>query len=580
MQRTISRGLAATLAFFAASLATAQAPTVSAAATVRPAPPSLMSQFDVAAATVQTLVVPAGSPDSVDVTVVMGGQPLTFRLVKHDVRAPNYQLFESGSDGLVPLPRPECVTYRGYIEQDPGSEVAATVEGGSVEIFARLGSGDVWAVQPVREVQPTAGPALHIIYRAGDSVAPPRQCGVKVNKLPVPAGIGEDMLYLCELACEADYPFFQRNGSNTTNTQNDITGIVNAMNVIYERDVDVRFVITQIVVNSSPDPYTTTSAGTLLNQFGSRWNTVYGGIQRDVAHLFTGRNIQGGTIGIATVGTVCNVGSAYGLSESRYTGNFTLRVSLTAHECGHNFGAGHCNSSPPCHIMCSGNGGCSTPTLFGTSARNQIISYRQSVSCLQQQQTAPVISSVSQVTIPTVQPPQVTVTGSGFLGAQYVTVGSTQVTGLQVVNDTTLRFFPPWGEPLGFVQFTVTTGVGTSNGATLWYQDSNPADLIVPSAVIGGNNMEWRMGGVQNDFCFLVLSLQSTTSPWMGWQLVDAPIIFWTGGLDARGIAVETFPVPANTLSGLRVYSQLIDIIDGTLNVRSLSGVESTIIVL
>ncbi len=581
--------LAAAVAAFAASVAaqsnglpsdttTPTAP-ASQAPTAHPAPPALMTQFHVASATVQSLTVPAGNPFSATIPVVLGGRTMTLQLAQREVRAPSFQLLERTATGLVTLPKPACVTYRGDIREDPGSDVAATIRGGSVTVFARLSDDSVWGIQPVSDVQPTAAPALHIAYRTRDNVAPPRQCGVQAVAPPVPAPIGEDVIYVCELACEADYPFYQQNGSNVNSTQSDVTTIVNAMNVIYNRDVDIDLSITQIIVNSSPDPYTTTSANTLLNQFGSRWNTTYSGVQRDVAHLFTGRNINGGTIGIATLGTVCSVGSAYGLSQSRYTGNFTLRTSLTAHEIGHNFGASHCNTSPPCYIMCSGNGGCGTPTLFGTAAQNQIIAFRQSINCLTIQPTTPVIGSISQVAIPTVSPPQIELTGSGFLGATHVSVGTNQVSA-QVVNDSLLRFYPPVGLPLGFETVTVTTPVGTSNPSTLWYQNANPAILVTPIAVIGGTDMEWRMGGVENDFAFLVLSLQGTTSPWMGWPLVDAPIIFWTGGLDARGMAVTTFPVPANTLSGLQVYSQLIDIQSGALAVRSLSAVKNTLIFL
>ncbi|MCA8951978.1 MAG: IPT/TIG domain-containing protein [Planctomycetes bacterium] len=546
-----------------------------------PAPPTLLAAFDLAAGTLQSLHVPAGNPTVATIDVVLRGSPFRIVLAQHEVRSPTFQLFERGPGGLVLQPRSPCVTYRGYVAGDPDSDVAATIDGGSVTMYVRLAGGSVWGVQPVHPVQPAAGPALHVVYHADDNMRPAWQCGVQAANMPVPVAVGEDILYLTDLAIEADFPFFQLNGSNSTNTQNDITTVVNAMNVIYERDVDIRFVVSQIIVNTSTDPYSSTNASTLLNQFANNWNATHGGVLRDTAHLFTGRSIQGATIGIATVGTVCNIGAAYGLSQSRYTSNLTLRTSLTAHEIGHNFGAGHCDSTPPCHIMCSGNGGCLTPTLFGTPAKNQIISYRQlSGSCLTAQSTAPVITSVSPVLVETVSPPQVTITGSGLTGATHVTVGSTQITNLQPVSDTQLRFYPPWGEPLGIETFSVTTPVGTSNSASLWFTNANPAQLVVPPAVIGGNSVDWRMGGVEFDFAFLVISLASTSSPWMGWNLVDNPIVFWSGGLDARGMASYSFFVPSMTFSGLRAYTQLLDITNGTVSVRSTSAIKSTLVIL
>lgn len=587
MLRFTARGLAAAVVFsltavpFAAAQAPADTPYQTPA--VAPAPPTLMAQFDVAGATLQSLQVPLGNPGAVTVDVVLAGRTVRIVLTQHDVRAPNFQLIESGPNGYVVVPTPLCVTYRGYVEGDTGSEVAATIEDGTIDVFAKMSNGEIWAIQPVREVQPAANPALHVVYRSADSVAPAGQCGVQAANLPVPTAVGEDILYEAQIACDADYPFYQQNGSNSTNTQNDITGIVNAMSVIYENDVDITFQITQILVRTSSgaDPYSSTGASTLLNQFGNHWNAFQGGIQRDLAHLFTGRNIQGGTIGIATLGTVCNISSAYGLSQSRYTSNYTLRVSLTAHEIGHNFGAGHCDNSPPCHIMCSGNGGCSIPTLFGTTAKNQINSYRQSFGgCLSVVQTAPLIQSVNPVTIKTANPPQVTLTGSGFFGTQYATVGGVTVPSVQVVSDSQLKFYPPTGLSLGVHSFTVTNNVGTSNTSAFWYTNANPAELVIQSVVLGGTNANWTMGGVEFDFAFLVISLTNTTSPWMGWPLVNSPVVLWQGGLDDRGMATYSFPVPPMVFNGLQVYTQLIDIQGGTLNVRSLSGVKGTLVVL
>jgi hypothetical protein len=102
-----------------------------------------------------------------------------------------------------------------------------------------------------------------------------------------------------------------------------------------------------------------------------------------VAHLFTGKNLDGSVIGIAYLGVVCDVNDAYGLSQSRYTTNFSLRVSLTAHELGHNWNAQHCDASPPCGIMCSSNGGCGGDlTHFGATPLAAIIAWRNSAGCL------------------------------------------------------------------------------------------------------------------------------------------------------------------------------------------------------
>src|SRR5690606_7056926 len=92
-------------------------------------------------------------------------------------------------------------------------------------------------------------------------------------------------------------------------------------------------------------------------------------------------------IGIAWLGVVCNTSMAYGLSESRYTSNFSHRVGLTAHEVGHNWNAGHCcggcSGCSSCRIMCPCLGGCSgIVNSFGSGEISQIVNFRNSRSCL------------------------------------------------------------------------------------------------------------------------------------------------------------------------------------------------------
>jgi hypothetical protein len=549
---------------------------------VLPAPPGLLQQFDVMVGTVQSLTVPQ-APGAALIEVVLGGATVQLELQPHDVRSPAFQLFERTAAGLQLLPTPPSVTYRGGIAGEADSIVAATIDGGSVCAYVLRGD-ETWVVQPVREVNPAARPSLHVVYRGADGANLPFHCGVQGTQVPVPEPIRTDVVFVCDLAIEADFPFYQANGSNTTATQNDVMSTVNAIDVIYRRDVDITYNVTQLIVNSAADPYTTNQPGTLLNQFANHWNNNHGGIVRDVAHLYTGRpmgQVSGGTIGIATLGTVCSIGSAYGVSQSRFTSNFAYRVAVTAHELGHNWNANHCDSSPPCNIMCSGVGGCANqPGSFSLGEQNEIVTFRQSRPCLVQQITTPSIGSITPIQVKTFRPPLLTVNGNGLTGVNQITVGSAVVnSGITVLSDNQLRFTPPEGLPLGVTLISATNSAGTSNTAGVIYTATNPCEVAVPPGVIGGTTVEWDMGGTQNDFAFLVLSLANTTSPLQGFPVLNGFSVIWAGGLDTVGMASFSLPVPAGVLNGLRVYSQLLDIQAGTLNVRSVSTTPSTLIV-
>jgi hypothetical protein len=551
-----------------------------------PAPPALLARFDVMVGTVQDLVVPSNLPAAVAIDVVLGGSVARLALHTFDVRAPGFRLIERSATGEALVPTPPCVTYRGAVLGDAGSEVAASLRDGSLTAWIRLGSDELWLVQAVREVQPTAGAAAHVVYRGSDSRNLTARCGVAATVTsPLPMPPGTDVVYACELAVEADYPFYQLNGSSVAATQNDVTSVVNAMDVIYRRDTQISLQLANLVVDSAPDPYTSSVAGNLLPQFGSYWNNNRGNVARDVAHLFTGRPMgasSGGVIGLAYLGVVCNLGSAYGVSESRFSANWNFRIGVTAHEIGHNFNAGHCDAAPPCNIMCSGVGGCNNnQTSFGPTEQAQMVAFRQGLGCLTVQSTTPVISQVSPLTVRTFQPALVTLTGTGFVGTNRVTVGGVNVTsGITVVSDTQLRFTPPAGLPIAVHPLTATNASGTSNTGALWYTAANPCAISVPGGVLGGSTLTWQFGGWPLDPAYLVVSLQNTTHPFQGANILDGFTALWFGGLDSRGMGTFAVPVPAGVLNGVRVYSQLLDIDSSGLALRSASNILGTLVVL
>lgn len=76
-----------------------------------------------------------------------------------------------------------------------------------------------------------------------------------------------------------------------------------------------------------------------------------------ITHLFTGRDLDGSTVGISYVGAVCS--QRYGVALSEARGRDTWYESLiAAHEIGHTFGAEHdgegeCASTPSTYLMAS-----------------------------------------------------------------------------------------------------------------------------------------------------------------------------------------------------------------------------------
>ena len=394
-------------------------------------------------------------------------------------------------------------------------------------------------VYSLRSLARTPGLALTILLTVGVGLGATTAMvavvrAVVLNPLPYADGDGIHWLYTDNppfrfrfsvvdyRALEADHPLYLQNGSSVAATQNDVLGIVNAVDLIFTTDVQVHFVVSQLIIDAVPDPYTTSNAPALLTEFQNQWNGAYGAVQRDVAHLFSGRAIgaaSGGTIGFAMVGVVCNLPYAYGLSQTHWSSNYAYRVGLTAHELGHNFNASHCDGQAACSVMCSTISGCSgNVSSFSANERAQIIAFRQTASCLLLQSTVPVIATATPAQFATVNPPLITLAGTGFYGTTAVTIGSQQVTtGITVVSDAQMRFTPPPGLPLGSQPVSVTNPAGTSNAVALTVTASNPCQVVVPTASFGGATLIWRMGGWPNDHGLLGVSLINSTSPVLDW---------------------------------------------------------------
>jgi hypothetical protein len=361
------------------------------------------------------LPLPTGVPDELVVRLPIDGLIRTVELRRWSLRAEEFQVWSVDARGAWHAePAPPVRTYRGTIEDGVGA--AMSLVDGGLSGFVDLGDAGIWAIQPARDFDPRARATTHVVYSIRDVVLPEGGvCGVDLVPLGVPdwiaqglpgpngsggevgeGGIAGAQPTVVEIGFDADFEFYLKNSASVNATVNDIENVMNGVDFIYDRDVDVRFEFTTFVVRTdSSDPYTSTTADGILCEFRNAWNAApENGIQREVAQLYTGKSLAGSTIGLAWLGVVCNESGndcsgfgnlAYNIVESRYTTVLSLRQGLSAHELGHNFNATHCDAQNPCHIMCATNGGCDGITganlKFGASEIAQITAFKNSVSC-------------------------------------------------------------------------------------------------------------------------------------------------------------------------------------------------------
>src|SRR5437588_2874791 len=317
-------------------------------------------------------------------------------LTLNDLRAPNYRA-EEVVDGAVTheveMPAPD--TYKGNISGMPDSDARFSIDDDKLEGMIVI-QGEAYYLESARKYSAAAQGSDYLLYKAAE-VRPDirKTCGTLDEEISQEAkqflssasvGITPQVFSpfkVVEIATEADFEYVSALGSSSA-ANNDILGIMNAVQGIYQRDIGLTFtVVFKHTWATANDPYNTSGdAVAALNEFTNYWNTNFASQPRDVTHLWTGRNL-GGPAGIAWTGVVCHDGAhSYGLSDLETMAPF--RVGIPAHEIGHNFNASHCDGQAGCDrtIMVSGPEPANSLTFCPFSV-NEITAYvNANANCL------------------------------------------------------------------------------------------------------------------------------------------------------------------------------------------------------
>jgi hypothetical protein len=548
---------------------TAQGPT--------PAPATVLNALSASGATVQDLNLPQ-TRQRFQLQIWLGDQPAILDLRPNDVRASDFRLLVADANGIQQVPTPPSVTWRGEVLGYPDSDVAAALTADGLDALVWLDhDGAMWGIQPSRKLDPSRPASEHVVYAADQLDALPVQCGVDHTHVPVPVpstGFGTDARKIAEIAIDCDLEYYQRFNRNVTQVQNQVTTILNGVDTIYQRDVDIEYRVTTILVRTART-YSQTNMSNLLSEFRNYWNINQGATQRDVAHLFTGKGSFSGVIGITYLGVVCNRSQAYGVDKA-FSSSLTANVALVSHELGHDWNAIHCDSSANCRIMCSGLGGCTgNITSFGPTSTNAIVAFKNTRNCLDDP-APPTITSVTPAQVQAFTRPPVTVTGTNLGGVSQVTVG-TQNAGFAVIDSSTLSVAPPKPLALGQADIRATSGSGASNAAPFAYTETIPTQFVTPNFGLSGFTLEFDMGANPDDLWWMLVSFNDpTTVPFLGYDVLLNHVVLTQGQLDAAGLGELDFPVPPNLgLTGLIMSVQLVLIGETNLQLAEVTAVRS-----
>jgi len=233
--------------------------------------------FNLTASKVVTLDINTTPNLPIDTQIMIDDQPFTMTLTPHSIRAPGYRLVAQIDDGsyIDVDPGPDR-TLRGSLIEAPGSSIMAMMMDNGLHASIRMPEGHSVYIEPMLGKVAGAQPNQYVQYTSEDVVHPGGFCGVDdaFMKAHPPSVIPQEgdgggtdgaAIHCTEIAIDSDFEYYLAYGSSIANVQNRVTLVINTVNNQYINECDIQFVITQIIVRTAePDPYSSTSAGTLL----------------------------------------------------------------------------------------------------------------------------------------------------------------------------------------------------------------------------------------------------------------------------------------------------------------------------
>ena len=189
----------------------------------------------------------------------------------------------------------------------------------------------------------------------------------------------------------------------------------------------------------------------------------------------------------------------------------------------------------------------------------------------------PVLSSVSPSSVQAFQGGTLTLSGSGFNGANQVTVGGTAVLpgDFTIVNSTTITLAAPNATALGSTNVTVSNTGGSSAAKTFNYVETDPPKMTTSGFVQGGIPWDFDWGAGSNDKAILLYSLDPTTFNHAGYPVLLNFGIAFIQNLPGTGIGGLHVTTPSGTAI-FTLYTQIVTINGGGGGFAGASDVQST----
>ena len=356
--------------------------------------------------------------------------------------------------------RPGLEVYRGSVAGDPNSWLRIVIDHGRP-------AGIVFDGREFYAIEPPAGGGEPVIFRLADLYVEP-------GALTCASAATTGSAMLTRLGDEVAHAVAEANGAiaeidmgilgdfefasgNPVGAEAALVTRMNIVDGIFSEQLGVQLTLNTVeVFDAASDPFSDeTDSGALLDELADYRGSTPAQQASGLTHLFTGRDLDGTTVGIAFTGALCHRRAGAGLTQSSASANFDALVA--AHELGHNFGAPHdgesgspCESTPENFLMAPRLNGSDT---FSACSIDQMRDDIQRASCI----TALPATDVELTAVP---PP-----GSVLLGDTATVVFDVDSRGTEPANDVTVAISVP--AELGLESATASTGSCTTGAGSV-----------------------------------------------------------------------------------------------------------------
>ncbi|XP_075767185.1 zinc metalloproteinase-disintegrin-like NaMP [Pelodiscus sinensis] len=330
--------------------------------------------------------------DSMQYEIKVNGEKVILHLEKNkDLFAKDYSETHYSHDGREVTTSPEVKDhcfYDGHIQNDNDSEASISACRGLKGYFKRRGQR--YLIQPMKLTDSEEHAVFK--YENLENVEVPKTCGVTnttweledpIKKSSRSSTSLEKQEYLkarkyVEIYIVVDNAVYRKYNHNMTNIRTRVYEIINYINVVYKA-INVHVALIGLEVWTSGDPFiVSSSAGTTLDKFSEwRQSNLLKRKTNDNAQLLTGIDLEGPTVGLAFVGTMCSVTHSSGIIQDHHPNSISIGATM-AHEMGHNFGMNHdtnfCKCSSASCIMAA-QLSYNTPKDFSTCSLQEFQKY-------------------------------------------------------------------------------------------------------------------------------------------------------------------------------------------------------------